>query len=147
MKKAVLSAFALTAVIACLFGCAKIEFNAVILKDGYSLSSAWLDSRTELIEDETYVITDSDALEEIFTDFEEIDFEKRMVVVYCYTTIFIREQKLERVSLDDGVLSIEFDVVKGKLGTADATAPQTRVCVICLDNVALTDVKVKYNGQ
>ena len=84
---------------------------------------------------------------EVFTDFKEIDFDKEMVIVYCYTTIYVREQKLEKVSFDNNILSIEFDVVDGKPGTGDATAPQTRTCVICLDKVAATEVKVTYNGQ
>ena len=70
-----------------------------------------------------------------------------MVIVYCYTTIYVREQKLEKVSFDNNVLSLEFDVVDGKPGTGDATAPQTRTCVICLDKVVATKVKITYNGQ
>ena len=46
-----------------------------------------------------------------------------------------------------GIFTIEFDLVDGKPGTGDATAPQTRTCVICLDKVVATEVKITYNGQ
>ena len=121
--------------------------NTVILKDGFTFKGSWIDSNNELDESKTLVIESQEALDEIFTEFKEIDFEKEMVIVYCYTTIYVREQRLEKVSLDNGVLSIEFDVVDGKPGTGDATAPQTRTCVICLDKVVATEVKITYNGQ
>lgn len=121
--------------------------NTVILKDGFTFKGSWIDSNNELDESKTLVIESQEALDEIFTEFKEIDFEKEMVIVYCYTTIYVREQKLEKVSFDNNVLSIEFDVVDGKPGTGDATAPQTRTCVICLDKVAATEVKITYNGQ
>ena len=76
-----------------------------------------------------------------------VDFDKEMVIIYCYTTIYVREQKLENVSFENNILTIEFDVVDGKPGTGDATAPQTRTCVICLDKVVTTEVKITYNGQ
>ena len=121
--------------------------NTVILNDGFRINETWLDGNNELAESKTFVIASQEALDEIFTDFKEVDFDKEMVIVYCYTTIYVREQKLEKVSLDNGVLSIEFDVVDGKPGTGDATAPQKRTCVICLDKVASTEVKITYNGQ
>lgn len=147
MKKTLSLVLALITLLFCLVSCTKFEYNAVILKDGFTFNETWLDSNNELAESKTFVIESQEALDEIFTDFKEVDFDKEMVIVYCYTTIYVREQKLEKVSLDNGVLSIEFDVVDGKPGTGDATAPQTRTCVICLDKVAATEVKITYNGQ
>ena len=118
-----------------------------ILKDGFAFKESWIDSNNELTESKTFVVESQEALNEIFTEFKDVNFDKEMVIVYCYTTIYIREQKLEKVSFDNNVLSIEFDVVDGKPGTGDATAPQTRTCVICLDKVAATEVKITYNGQ
>ena len=121
--------------------------DAVILKDGFTFKESWIDSNNELTESKTFVVESQEALNEIFTEFKDVNFDKEMVIVYCYTTIYIREHKLEKVSFDNNILSIEFDVVDGKPGTGDATAPQTRTCVICLDKVAATEVKVTYNGQ
>lgn len=147
IKKILALALAAVTLLSCLVSCTKFEYNAVILKDSFTFNESWLDSNNELTESKTFVIESQEALDEIFTDFKEIDFDKEMLIVYCYTTIYVREQKLEKVSFDNNILSIEFDVVDGKPGTGDATAPKTRTCVICLDKVAATEVKVTYNGQ
>ena len=147
MKKTLSLVITLITLLFCFVGCSKFEYNAVILKDGFTFNESWLDSNNELTESKTFVIESQEALDEIFTEFKDVNFDKEMVIVYCYTTIYIREQKLEKVSFDNNILSIEFDVVDGKPGTGDATAPQTRTCVICLDKVAATEVKVTYNGQ
>jgi hypothetical protein len=83
----------------------------------------------------------------VFVEFSQIDFDAEMVIVYCYTTTSIREQKLVDVSFENNVLNIEFDIVKGKFGAGDATAPQTRTCVIRLDKVEADDIIITYNGQ
>ena len=147
MKKTLSLVITLITLLFCFVGCSKFEYNTVILKDGFTFNESWLGSNDELTESKTFVIESQEALDEIFTDFKEIDFDKEMVIVYCYTTIYVREQKLEKVSFDNNILSIEFNVVDGKPGTGDATVPQTRTCVICLDKVAATEVKVTYNGQ
>ena len=147
MRKTLSLVLALITILVCLVSCSKIEYNAVILKDGFTFNDSWLDSNNDPIQNKTFVIDSREALDELFTDFKEIDFDKETVIVYCYTTIYVREQKLEKVSLENGVLSIEFDVVDGRPGAGDATAPQTRACVICLDKVAATNVIITYNGQ
>lgn len=147
MKKAISLLLTITTLLFCFIGCSRFEYNTVILKDGFTFNKAWLESNNDLSESKTFIIEDQNMLDEIFSDFKDVDFEKEMVIVYYYTTIYIREQKLEKVSLENGVLNIEFDVVKGKPGTGDATAPQTRTCVICLDKVTATEVRITYNGQ
>ena len=147
MKKILALVLASITLLFCFVGCSKIEYNAAILKGSFTFNESWLDSNNELTESKTFVVESQEALNEIFTEFKDVNFDKEMVIVYCYTTIYIREQKLEKVSFDNNVLSIEFDVVDGKPGTGDATAPQTRTCVICLDKVAATEVKITYNGQ
>ena len=147
MKKAFALVLALITVLLCFVGCESFEYHTVILKDGFTFHPSFLNSNNELTESKTFVIESQGALDEIFAEFKTVDFDKEMVIVYCYTTIYIREQKLENVSYENGVLSIAFDVVDGKPGTGDATAPQTRACVICLDKVSADEVKVTYNGQ
>ena len=147
MKKALASALALTLLVLCLSGCSGFEYNAVILKEGFTLRDSFLQENNSLSENKTIVIDSQAELDEFFSDFVEIDLDTKTVIVYCYTTIYIREQRLERVSIDEGVLNIEFDIVKAAPGVGDATAPQTRVCVILLDKPDASLVKVGYNGQ
>lgn len=147
MKKTVALLLTIITLLVCFVGCSKFEYNTVILKEGFTFNETWIKNNDKLSENKTFSIDNQDTLDEVFSDFKDIDFEKEMVIVYCYTTIYVREQKLEKVSFENGVLSIEFDVVKGKSGTGDATAPQTRACVICLDKLETTEVKVTYKGQ
>ena len=161
MKKTLSLVLALITLLFCLVSCTKFEYNAVILKDGFTFNETWLESNQtlgslqgetheyddSLPESRTYIIQNQAQLEEIFSDFPEIDFDKEIVLVYCYTTVYIRKQRLEKVSLENGVLTVAFDVVRGKLGHADAAAPHTRLCVIRLGKVDITEVNIMYNGQ
>ena len=145
-----------------LVGCKKIDHNAVIITDGIRYQEEWLnenhvygayDENGEEKYDEntpksrTYLIKNQDELDEVFSEFPEIDFENEMLIVYCYRTIYIRKQVLEKVVLDGTILNVEFNVVKGKMGHADASAPSRRMLVLKLDKLDITEVNVTYNGQ
>ena len=144
-----------------LVGCARIEHNAVIVDSGLSYKEQWLENNytygayqswndgydESLPESRTYLITEQAALDETFDSFPKIDFEKEMVLVYCYTTVYVRDRVLEKAVLDGDVLTVEFNVVRGKLGHADAASPQTRVLTVKMDKLDVTEVKVVYNGQ
>ena len=138
-------------------GCAKVEYNAVIVKN-FTCNKQWLEnnytygsyqggSSEELPKNRTYVVKTQAQAEEIFSLIPLADFNKEMLLVFCYTTNYVREQKLEKVLMQNGVLKVEFNVVKAKPGVGDATAPQTRLCVIRLDKLEFTDVEIVYNGN
>lgn len=145
-----------------LVGCKKIDHNAVIITDGIRYQEEWLkenhvygayDENGEEKYDEntpksrTYLIKNQDELDEVFSEFPEIDFENEMLIVYCYRTIYIRKQVLEKVVLDGTILNVEFNVVKGKMGHADASVPSRRMLVLKLDKLDITEVNITYNGQ
>ena len=160
MKKTFILIF-VTLFMFALFGCCKIEFNAEIVKEGISFNQEWLDNNQvyntynlnihewdlESPEDRTFIITDENQLDEIFTQFPDINFENEILIVYCYGTIYCREQKLKKVILNNDVLEIEFDIVNGKIGHADAAMPHTRMCVIRMDKIEFSSVDIKYIGQ
>ena len=145
----------------CLFGCDKINHNAIIITDGIVYKTDWLENNYTYganydnaygydeasPESRTHIIKNATALNEVFEVFPEIDFEKEMVLVYCYTSVYARKRVLEKVVLDGNVLSVEFNVEKGKIGYADACAPHRRVLVIKLDKLDATEVNIQYNGQ
>lgn len=158
MKKMFTVLVAISLLVCSLASCSNFEYNATILKEGFTFDKEWLannytqgsyqsEYNNELPESRMYVIKHQDDVSEVFSEFPQIDFDAEMVIVYCYTTTSIREQKLDSVSIENGVLSIGFDVVKGKAGTGDATAPQTRTCVIHLDKVDANEIVITYNGQ
>ena len=145
-----------------LVGCKQIDHNAVIITDGIIYQEEWLEENhvygaydengeekydNNTPKSRTYIIKNQDELDEVFSEFPELDFEKEMVLVYCYRTIYIRKQVLEKVVLDGTVLNVEFNVVKGKIGHADASAPQRRMLVIKLDRLDITEANITYNGQ
>ena len=144
-----------------LFGCSSIDYNAVIIKEDITFNQEWLDNNQvyntynlnisewdlESPEDRTFIITNENQLDEIFTQFQDVDFENEMLIVYCYGTIYCREQKLKKVILNNDILEIEFDIVRGKFGHADAAMPHTRVCVIRMDKIEFSSVNIKYIGQ
>lgn len=145
-----------------LVGCGKIDHNAIIIADGITYQEEWLDNNhvygaygengeenydENTPKSRTYLIKNQDELDEVFSEFPEIDFENEMLIVYCYRTICIRKQVLEKVVLDRNVLNVEFNVVKGKIGHADASAPSRRMLVVKLDKLDIAEVNVTYNGQ
>lgn len=157
-KKALSMLLALTILAFSLVACSRFEYNARIMQSGFTLNESWLkdnytagsyqsEYNADLPESRIFLVENQDELEEIFDDFGKVDLKKETVIVYCYTTVYIREQKLEKVSFENGVLNIEFGVENGKPGAGDATAPQTRTCIILLDKLEITDVRVTYNGQ
>lgn len=144
-------------------GCDRqIDHNAVIITSGIAYQEEWLannhvygaygengeenyDENTP--KSRTYLIKTQTELDEVFSDFPEIDFEKEMLIVYCYRTVYGRKQVLENVFSDGNLLYVEFNVVKGKIGHADASAPSRRMLVVKLDRLDITEVKITYNGQ
>lgn len=152
-----------------LFGC-KVEYNAVIIDEGITYKTEWLESnRTYGVyyenpsynpEDEysenvltdttspkyrTYIVREKSELAEIFSEAPEIDFEKDMLIVCCFTTIYHRKRILERVQLDESnVLQIEFKA-KANDGRGDASMPSQGVLVIKMDKLDIENVQVVYN--
>ena len=145
-----------------LIGCKQIDHNAVIITEGTTYQEEWLENNSvygaydengeenydsNTPKSRTYIVKNQDELDEVFSEFPEMDFEKEMVLVYCYRTIYTRKQVLEKVVLDGTVLNVEFNIVKGKIGHADASAPQRRMLVIKLDKLDITETNITYNGQ
>ncbi len=161
MKKifAVFISQLLISLIVCSFAsCSRIDNNAKILQEGVKCREEWLennytrgsyqsDFNNDLPESRTHLIQTQAELDEIFSDFPKINFDKEMVLVYCYTTVYIRDQKLEQATIDNGVLTVKFNVVRGKLGYADAASPHTRICVIRLRKIGITEANITYVGQ
>ena len=155
MKKICMACASILILASLLIGCARIEYNATILKDGFAFNLEWYENNytkhslqseynNDLPESRTYVINNQEDLNEVFASFPQIDFDTEMVIVYCYTTTCNRKQKLDNVSFDNGVLNIEFSNVKAWFDVDDATSPQTRTCVIRMDKIEATDINVTY---
>ena len=90
----------------------------------------------------TFIITEKARLDEIFSVCPEIDFEKEMVVMYAFTSVYNgRDLKITSITLDNKNLKIEFKYVEGKPGHKDASSPQTRFFVIKMDKLDMDTVE------
>lgn len=149
---------ALLVLICSITGCSQIGYNAAIVQDGIVCRESWFENNLtkgsyqseydeELPESRTFLVENQEELDEIFSEFPKVDFEREMVLVYCYTTNFIRQQVLEQVAFENGIIKVAFDVARGIPGRADATAPQTRLCIVKLDKLNISTVIFTYNGQ
>ena len=158
MKRYSLYLASLLLIVCSLISCSSAQYNASIIKSGVTYNEAWLAQNytrgshqsgydASLPESRTYIIKNQNELDEVFSVCPKIDFDKQILIVYCYTTTYVREQKLEKFFYENGVLSIDFGVVKGKIGVGDATAPGTRICIISLDKLDISSVVIKYTGQ
>ena len=83
----------------------------------------------------TFTITEKARLDEIFSVCPEIDFEKKMVVMYAYTHRhgLGRERIIINITLDKNILKIKFKIAENEKN--DSSMPQTRFLVIKMDKL------------
>ena len=90
----------------------------------------------------TFIITEKALLDEIFSVCPEIDFEKDMVVMYAFTSIYYgRDLKITSITINKKNLKIEFKYMAGKIGHKDASSPQIRFLVIKMDKLDIDTVE------
>ena len=83
----------------------------------------------------TFIITEKIQLDDIFSVCPVIDFEKEMVVMYAYTSVYGRERIIRSITLKNKNLKIEFKIAEGKPGYKDASVPQTRYLVLRMEKL------------
>ena len=99
-----------------------------------------------------HVLTEEEQYNKIFTKFPiEIDFDKKMVIVYIFTDNSQRNYSLESVSIIEGTLSMKIEKYNSKMD--DSVWPYQRCFMIVLNKSEITDVDVdigisrKYNQE
>lgn len=137
-------------------GCGGNKYNAVVMESGFSFKSEFLsenmtlgayyynenydaeaeDPEDEYLRDETspshriFVVKNQDECNLIFSDFQQVDFGKEMLLVYCYTDIYGRPRIIKSIELEGATLSVDFALKQAKPGVGDASMPQRRILVI-----------------
>lgn len=91
--------------------------------------------------DRTFMVRNEAELNEIFLDFPEVDFEKEMVLIYIYASVYSRPRKIKSVVFQETNLTIQFQYNKGKFGHADASMPHQSVLIVKMDRLDVTNVK------
>ena len=133
-----------------------IEYTAGFLKDSMTYGGWYINPDYDP-EDETsidgwydetspetrvYILRDKDGADGVFAQSPEFDFEKKTVIVYCWTAINVRKVVLKTVKKDkNGILKISFTLKKARWGTADTSMPQRRILAIELDKTDFSSVQ------
>ena len=99
-----------------------------------------------------HVLTEEEQYNIIFSNSPiEIDFDKKMVIVYIFTDNSQRNYSLESVSIIEGTLSMKIERYNSKID--DSVWPYQRCFMIVLNKSEITDVDVdigisrKYNQE
>lgn len=142
-----------------LAGCGeeKLPFNAVMYGDIYE-NRTWLkddfyeanltygaysSAIEEYVKDEAYpslrtkIIVSNDEYELVFNEFPvEVDFEKTMIVMHCFTTASSGKYEIESISVDEQTLNIRYkqQASKGKT-PPNASQPLTKWVIVTMDKL------------
>lgn len=134
-----------------------VEFTAEFLKDSITYGAwcenedfdpevdeygdhGWYDSESP--ETRTYIVREQSEADEIFANLPDVDFENEMILVYCWTEIYIRDVILKSVKADEGdTLKVEFTLKKPGRHVGDATIPQRRILVVKVDKLDISAVE------
>lgn len=130
-----------------------IEFTSDFLKNSITYG-AWCDKEDydpEVDEDRgwydtvspqtrTYIVREQNEADEIFAVSPAFDFEKEMVLVYCWTEIYnSRPIILKSVQMNtNSTLKVEFSLEKPTGEIGDASIPQRRILVIKMDKLNIS---------
>lgn len=167
LVKILIMVAALTMIIGLFAGCEGNEYNAVVLGEGFSFKPEFLsnnrthgarylnenwDEETDewddkYITDETspkyriFIIKNQIELDKIFGSFIQVDFEKEMILLYCYTNVCSRPTLINKVNHSGTTLEIEFSLKKPKTRVRDASMPGCVQLVIKMNTLEIETAK------
>ena len=126
-----------------------LEYREDFLKINRTYGAIYKNEDGDIVEDltsprfRTFIITEIAQMDEIFSVYPDINFEKDMIVVHFYTSSIGREIIITNITLNNKNLKISFKYSKGKTGYADASSPQTRFLVLKLDKLDIDMIEFK----
>ena len=142
-----------------LVGCSSSKYNAEL----YDTATDWINEefasgnivrRLGDSEDKdphpktlTFIVENQEVYDKIFNDNADqldIDFDTQMLVVYTFSTVYHRDNKITSMDIDNGVLTIiyKMDSNRSVIGfnRADASLPYQRWFVVKLDKQEINSV-------
>ena len=113
--------------------CDNEDFN--VEEDDYD---GWYDSESP--ETRTYIVSELSEADEIFVKCPDVDFEKEMLLVYCWTEIYQRRPVvLKSVKVEENqILKVEFTLKNPSGNVGDASMPMRRIIVIKMDKIDIS---------
>lgn len=132
-----------------LAGCSNIKYNAKLFDNAVEwVNEDFADNNLVDMEgatnpfDRTFIIMDQEEYNRIFVkniDEFAIDFDSQMVVVYTFSTIYHRDNRLVDLDVEKSVLKITYKMQE-KSGVGDASQPYQRWFVVILDKLNVNSV-------
>lgn len=106
-----------------------------------SLTNQYVMNDPTLPEEYTFIIRSEKEYNEIFKTKSDVNFNKEILVVYIYSSVYSSKKMLTEVDFDEGELSIEF---RHKLlsGTGSATMPLQKYVVFKMNNGNFYEIDV-----
>ena len=129
-----------------------VEFKEEFLKANRTYNVDYMDENGDWFLDltspkfRTYIIREKAQTDEIFSICPDIDFEKDMIVMYAYTSIYgsNRYHIIKKITLNNKNLKIDYKISAGKLGAFDAPGPRTRFLVLKMDKLDIDTVEFTW---
>lgn len=149
------------ALLICLTECKKtIPYNARIINDDYEFNEEFIinnktfgaDSKDgHYIDDDTFpkermiIINDETSFHKAFKTFEDIDFNKEMIVMHAFTTTSNSEYELKSIKLNNKKLTIEYITKKTNgINPPNASKPDTKWLIVKLDSLDIDEVNFVF---
>ena len=133
----------------------KIEFNAVIIKNGFR--QTFLDENPiylpfidnskgdELPESRTFILETQEQADECFDYYPKTDFEKEIIIVYTYAIYNETELKLHSLVLDENILEIE--ILSEWFSNGETPQPMQKAIGIKMDKVEFDDIHIDHRRR
>lgn len=157
MKKILYCGITLVMMLGIFVGCRANKYNAIVcdepnrwLREDFLsenlISGAYYDEKiyTDDIypSSRTFIIDNNECFNEIFQSSSlDVNFEREMLVLHTFVSIYTRPIEIKEVSVEESVLQIEFIMGKAQKGTGDAIRPFQRYLLVKLDKLAVTSAE------
>jgi len=103
------------------------------------------------IDDDTFpkermiIINNETSFKKAFKTFEDIDFNKKMIVMYAFTTASNSKYELKNIELNEKKLTIEYKTKKtNRINPPNASKPDTKWVIVKLDLLDINEVNFVF---
>lgn len=106
----------------------------------------WGSDDTETPTSHTFLITDEETLNTLFTSLPEgmtVDFDHEMLVIHTYSAIYVRDLRIREIVEINDTLTVTLRQKRPATSSGDACQPYQRVVMIKLDKTEAGTVTVE----
>ena len=129
--------------------------NRTWLKDDFYESNltygSFSTAAEDYIQDENFpssrtkILKTADECETVFREIPaDVDFEKSMIVMYCFTTPSGSSYEIENISLNEKTLSVQYSAIQSKRPARNASMPLSKWIIVILDKSDIETAEFVY---